>query len=143
MKEIDEKYILDNVGRMSQREIAAELGVSVSTVNRHCKRLGLSGIKADKPKPSTNVVSVQISKPKRSAPFAVDDLKRLEDLRELLLEEIHESKGSSLARLSKEYRDVLAEIRILQNGDDADGGGFADLISEYQNRMSTTNLASG
>lgn len=134
---IDDQFILEHYGYMTQREIADHFGVSVSTVNRHVKALGLT--------PGLNTPSKESAETrtptKRIAPsVAQSDKERLEELLSLVYDEILKCEGPSIAKLSKEYREILADIRALE-GDVADGKpiGFLDLTEQYADRVPGAN----
>lgn len=139
MAKVNDEYILANFGHMTQREMALHFDVSVSTINRHCKRLGL---REDTPIPARPKVKV-IDFTQDNA-VASDDLKRLEELRDIVYKQICQSKGTSVAALSKEYREILTEIRMLEGGGDESDIDVFDQIAasfaERKNRVSATNL---
>lgn len=155
MAKIDDEYILANLGRMSQRQIAKHFGVSASTVNRHVEKLGLKGqssqLKRDAKKlkvmdfSAAKAMSESSSKPlnKHSQDPSENksELDRLLELRTILINEIKQASGVDVARLSKEYREVLKEIRVLEGGADDGLGDFADLASSFQGGVPATNVA--
>lgn len=149
MGKVDEAYLIENFGAMSQREMAADLGVSVSTVNRHCRRLGLAGLRVGDTapeRPKAHIIAADFAAPPRRCDPAIasGDRARLEDLRDRLLEEIQAAKGASLARLSKEYREVLGELRAMEGtGDALDGSIFADLAANVAGGVPRPDVASG
>lgn len=144
-KRIDDRFILDNYGQLSQRELASHFGVSVSTINRHCKSLGLTGADSEQPPAKGAGCKAKILTPSfpDNAAAQDDDLKRLEDLRDRLFEEIQESKGSTVAKLSKEYRETIAAIRALGSSSEDANGAIADLINQFKEGMPAANVASG
>lgn len=85
------------LGKMTQRDMADMVGVSVATVSRRVKQLGLGAEPVQVPKLSSQAVDG-------------DRLSRLEELRDMLYEAMQQTSGGSLANLSKEYRATLAEI---------------------------------
>lgn len=92
-------------GKMTQQDIADLLGISASTVCRRMKELGAG------------------AEPVRRPTYAdtdpdADRLSRLEELRDMLYEAMQQTGGGSLANLSKEYRATLAEIELVEGGQD-------------------------
>ena len=103
---------------MSQRAMADIAGVSVATVSRRIKALG------------AGVEPVKRPTYADTDPDA-DRLSRLEELRDMLYEAMKETRGGSLAQLSKEYRATLVEIELAEGGgesDQEDDDPIAELI---------------
>ena len=119
MAQIDDEYLLAHFGHDSQAKMAKHFGVSKSTINRHLKRLGLTGASGKKAKDKKSKVHIVAFNPEPEPSHVKPrmdektDIERLRDLREYLYAQIHECEPKDVARISKEYREVLAEIRKL------------------------------
>lgn len=130
MAKVNDEYLLANFGHMTQRDIAKHFDVSVSTINRHCKRLGLS----EKTPISVRPKAVSSEAKSKEAPQS-SDIDRLRELRDILYEQIRTAKGASVAQLSKEYREVLTDIRLLDGGgDDGETNIFDEIAISFSAR---------
>ena len=157
MAKVDDEFILANLGRMSQRQIAKHFGVSVSTVNRHVDKLVLKGKSTQLKSEAKRLKVVDFSTVKamresstrpgresaRESSEDKNELDRLIELRDIVLTEIKRAQGmgEKVARLSKEYREILREIRMLEGSVDDGLGEFADLASSFQGGVPAANVA--
>lgn len=138
MTKIDDKYLIDNFDFYTQREFAEHFGVSVSTIARHVAKLGLKRNKTQKNAKTRQVAAKQKTVLKKSS----DELARLRELRDILYEELIKTTGSTVAKISKEYREVLAVIRVMEGGgeDKKQTGAFAELAEAIVRGVSNPNV---
>lgn len=133
----DEKdaYIAEHYGRMTTREIAEAIGINQSNVSRRAKKLGLSAPR----KPRRDLRErgpARIEGPPAQLLDSPRDewLKRMYELRDILLSELRDAEGSSVARIAKEYRELCVAIRREEeagpHGDDG-SGGLADIVALF------------
>lgn len=108
VRRADVEFVEKHAGDMSERELAAELNLSKTTVHRLKRRLGLVGVDA----------------PGRSMPDPADegpieDVGRAVFLRRharRLEQRMPGASDSALAMLSKEYRATLEELAAIDDG---------------------------
>ena len=103
-----EEFIANHRHEMSVRELAESTGVSKTTVSRVIRKLGLD---PDSPPPQGATLVRE---------DGIDDGDRLSRLRQqarVLRRAMPNSGGSSLAALSKEYRETLLEIEMLEKAE--------------------------
>lgn len=137
MGKVNDQFLVENFGRYSQRELAERFKVGVGTINRHIKKLGLRDVDPE------DIVKVQEKHKAQVAasPIGGDELKRLYELRDIIYDELISSGGSAAARISKEYREILAAIRAAEGGgSDAQTGAFAELAEAIARGVSGANV---
>lgn len=106
---VAEEYVERHRADMSVRELADELGLSKSTVQRMIRKLGCYS------EPTTAVEA-------RTAtvqPADCDELVLLKALAEQLWSRISQAKDQSVPQLSREYRETLAKITMLEASGEA------------------------
>lgn len=100
IKDID-MFLKSHAEHYTQRQIAGFFKVSPYTVNQRLKYLGL------KSKCTGNSV------PPLTTPQVAPDasyIERLENLRDILKERMHQAKGGALVSIGSEYRATLRQI---------------------------------
>lgn len=114
MRDFTDRYIVAHYRSMSYGDMADKLGINKSTVSRRAAALREAGeIEA---KPSGADMAQTRALRERLKGCTVDRFDRLEalgELRELLHDDLKTAGGHGLARVSSEYRAVLAEIETL------------------------------
>lgn len=134
MADDKDAYIIEHFGRMTTREIAEAIGINQSNVSRRAKKLGLSAPKGRRGKARGK------GPPRIAAPAAelLDSprdewLKRMYEARDILLAELRQSEGSSVAKIAKEYRELCDAIRREEeaDGDDGPGGSLAAVVAMF------------
>lgn len=106
-------YIVQHYRSMSQAEIARRFDTSEATVSRHVKQLKGDGRiavdKAEGMKIATEAARASL----KGSLSRGERIRALQDLRERLTDELDETGGSNLARVSSELRTVLEELETL------------------------------
>lgn len=101
------EYVANHRGEMSVRELADELGLSKTTVQRIAKKAGAEvGRTAD--------LAVR-SEP--APPVAGSELALLQELAGILRGRIRTARDQSVPQLSREYRETLSRITALEARD--------------------------
>lgn len=109
-----DKYIITHNKHMSYGEMARQLGLNKSTISRRAAALREAGELDGKPDKAE--LSRARAMRERLQGCTLDRAERLEalaELRELLHHDLTLAGGQGLARVSSEYRAVLAEIEAL------------------------------
>lgn len=100
------EYIVNHHGELSVRELAEELGVSKTTVQRIVKRSGGS-------------LSVQpvAAESQPAPPVAGSELALLQEHAGVLRNRLRLAKDAALPGISREYRETLEKITALESAD--------------------------
>lgn len=112
------EYVREHFGKMSQRDMARELGRSKTFVVKVIRDLGLTEPKAPAC-PEGPAVSESADE---------DTLSRLKHLRRILWRNILECDPRNLAQLSREYRALTQEIDIIERADGEGGNADANAL---------------
>lgn len=106
-------YIVKHYKSLSQAEIARRCGTSEATVSRHVKALKISGSIAVDESESAKLATEAARASLKGSLSRSERIKALQLLRERLTDELGETGGANLARVSSELRNVLAELETL------------------------------
>lgn len=114
MRDNTDKYIIDHYRSMSYGEMADKLGINKSTVSRRAAMLREAGELEEKPSGADMTQERALRERLKGCTIdRADRLEALNELRELLHDDLTLAGGQGLARVSSEYRAVLAEIEAL------------------------------
>lgn len=118
------EYIKLKYGVLSSAEIAEKLDRSQRGVNNKIKELGLS---------DARLASCARVKGASIEPPGIEECGRLGalvELRDMIRAEVILAEGQTKAKLSQEYREILAEIDALENpvGGDQEDDEFGDIL---------------
>lgn len=114
MKDNTDKFIIDHYRSMSYGEMADKLGINKSTVSRRAAMLREAGELEEKPSGADMAQARAMRERLKGCTIdRADRLEALNELRELLHDDLTMAGGQGLARVSSEYRAVLAEIEAL------------------------------
>lgn len=106
-------YIVQHYRNMSQAEIARRFDTSEATVSRHVKQLKGEGRIAVGRAEGMRLATEAARASLKGSLSRGERISALQDLRERLTDELGETGGSSLARVSSELRTVLEELETL------------------------------
>lgn len=112
MDSIDE-YIITHCKSMSYAEIGDKLGINKSTVSRRAAALREAGKLEAKPSVAESVEMAARERLRGCTISRAERLEALAELREMLHKDLTLAGGQGLARVSSEYRAVLAETEAL------------------------------
>lgn len=114
MRDNTDKYIISHYRSMSYGEMADKLGINKSTVSRRAAMLREAGELEEKPSGADMAQARAMRERLKGCTIdRADRLEALNELRELLHDDLTMAGGQGLARVSSEYRAVLAEIEAL------------------------------
>lgn len=111
-----DRFIVEHYGSMTQPEMADKLGIDKSTVSRRVARLKNDGVIDAHVNQAARKEATEARERLRGCVMGnVDRLEALAELRDALHDEIANTGGQSLARVSSEYRRTLEEIEMLSS----------------------------
>ena len=148
MKDNTDKFIIDHYRSMSYGEMADKLGINKSTVSRRAAMLREAGELEEKPSGADMAQARAMRERLKGCTIdRADRLEALNELRELLHDDLTMAGGQGLARVSSEYRAVLAEIEALSieldlvenKGKDVNAIDLLVLKSEVQEKYAENN----
>ena len=114
MKDNTDKFIVTHYRSMSYGEMADKLGINKSTISRRAAALREAGELDEKPSGADMAQARAMHERLKGCTVdRADRLEALEELRELLHHDLTLAGGQGLARVSSEYRAVIAEMEAL------------------------------
>lgn len=108
-----DQYIIEHHRSMSQPEMAEKLGLNKSTISRRMSKLKADGAIEATPNGESRETQLARDRLRGCAMNRADRLAALGELKNMLHADLLTSGGSSLARVSSEYRRTLEEIESL------------------------------